>query len=44
MLSEGRQIFAAKYLKVLPTEREWKREIERERRLIDAQHQERKGP
>ena len=44
VLSEGRQIFAAKYLKVLPTEREWKREIERERRLIDAQHQERKGP
>ncbi len=44
VLSEGRQIFAAKYLKVLPTEREWKREIERERRLIDAQHQERKAP
>jgi len=43
VLSEGRQIFAAKYLKVLPTEREWKCEIERERRLIDAQHQERKG-
>jgi predicted nuclease of restriction endonuclease-like (RecB) superfamily len=34
-LSEGRQIFAAKYVKVLPTERELTREIERERRLIE---------
>ena len=39
VLSEARQIFAAKYVKVLPTERELIREIERERRLIDA-----KGP
>ena len=38
MLSEARQIFAAKYVKVLPTERELTREIERERRLIDARH------
>jgi predicted nuclease of restriction endonuclease-like (RecB) superfamily len=38
VLSEGRQIFAAKYVKVLPTERELAREIERERRLIDARH------
>jgi predicted nuclease of restriction endonuclease-like (RecB) superfamily len=36
VLSEARQIFAAKYVKVLPTERELKREIERERRLVDA--------
>jgi len=36
VLSEARQMFAAKYVKVLPTERELKREIERERRLIDA--------
>jgi predicted nuclease of restriction endonuclease-like (RecB) superfamily len=36
VLSENRQIFAAKYVKVLPTERELTREIERERRLIDA--------
>lgn len=36
VLSEARQIFAAKYLKILPTERELRREIERERRLIDA--------
>jgi predicted nuclease of restriction endonuclease-like (RecB) superfamily len=38
VLSEARQIFAAKYVKVLPTERELMREIERERRLIDARH------
>ncbi len=36
VLNEGSQIFAAKYVKVLPTERELTREIERERRLIDA--------
>lgn len=36
VLSEARQIFAAKYVKVLPTERELTREIERERRLIEA--------
>jgi predicted nuclease of restriction endonuclease-like (RecB) superfamily len=38
VLSEARQIFAAKYVKVLPTERELTREIERERRLVDARH------
>ena len=38
VLNEGSQIFAAKYVKVLPTERELTREIERERRLIDARH------
>ena len=32
----GRQIFAAKYVKVLPTEQEWMREIERERLAIDS--------
>jgi len=36
VLSEARQIFAAKYVKVLPTERELRREIERERRRIEA--------
>jgi predicted nuclease of restriction endonuclease-like (RecB) superfamily len=36
VLSEARQIFAAKYVQVLPTEQELTREIERERRLIDA--------
>ena len=34
VLSEARQIFAAKYVKILPTERELTREIQRERRLI----------
>jgi len=38
VLSEARQIFAAKYVKVLPTERELTCEIERERRLIDARY------
>jgi predicted nuclease of restriction endonuclease-like (RecB) superfamily len=36
VLSEARQIFAAKYVKVLPTERELMHEIQRERKLIDA--------
>jgi len=36
VLSEGRRIFAAKYLKYLPTEAEWQHEVERERRLIEA--------
>jgi predicted nuclease of restriction endonuclease-like (RecB) superfamily len=36
VLNEGSQIFAAKYVKVLPTEQELTREIERERRLVDA--------
>jgi predicted nuclease of restriction endonuclease-like (RecB) superfamily len=38
VLNEGRQIFAARYMKVLPSEEQLAREIERERRLIDAQH------
>ena len=38
VLSEARQIFAAKYVKVLPTEWELMREIQRERKLIDARH------
>jgi predicted nuclease of restriction endonuclease-like (RecB) superfamily len=36
VLSEARQIFAAKYVKVLPTEQELASEVERERRLVDA--------
>jgi predicted nuclease of restriction endonuclease-like (RecB) superfamily len=36
VLNEGSQIFAAKYVKILPTEAELTREIQRERRLIDA--------
>ena len=38
VLSEGRRIFAARYMKVLPSEAQLAREIERERRLIDAGH------
>ena len=38
VLSEARQIFAAKYVKILPTEQELGREIERERRLVDARN------
>jgi len=38
VLNENRQVFAAKYLKYLPTESELQHEIERERRLIDARH------
>jgi len=38
VLSESRQIFAAKYLKYLPTEEELQRELQRERRLIEARH------
>ncbi len=36
VLSEGRQIFAAEYVKILLTEQELTREIEREQRLIDG--------
>ncbi len=36
VLNEGRRIFAAKYVKILPTESELKREIERERRLFES--------
>ena len=36
VLSEGKQIFASKYLKFLPTEEELKLEIERERSLIET--------
>lgn len=38
VLNENRQVFAAKYLKYLPTESELQREIERERRLIESRH------
>ncbi len=36
VLSESKQIFAAKYLKVLPSEEELRAELKRERRLLDA--------
>lgn len=35
VLSESKQIFAAKYLKYLPTEAELRRELQRERRLLE---------
>lgn len=36
VLSEGRQIFASKYLQFLPSEEQLRLEIEKERRLIEA--------
>jgi len=36
VLSEGRQIFAAKYLKYLPAEAELRLELLRERRLLET--------
>lgn len=36
VLHESKQIFAAKYLQYLPTEAELRREIERERQLVEA--------
>ncbi len=41
VLSEGRQIFAAKYLQYLPSEQELQLEIARERKLIESAMQER---
>ena len=38
VLNDGRQIFAARYMKVLPTEAQLASEIERERRVIEARH------
>lgn len=35
VLRESQQIFAARYLQVLPTEEELRRELERERRLLE---------
>ena len=39
VLSDRKQIFASKYMLYLPTEEELQQEIERERRLIEAQAQ-----
>jgi predicted nuclease of restriction endonuclease-like (RecB) superfamily len=36
VLTENKQIFAAKYVKVLPTEAELRHELERERRLLET--------
>ncbi|MDX9974689.1 MAG: PDDEXK nuclease domain-containing protein [FCB group bacterium] len=43
VLSEGRQIFASKYLQFLPSEEDLRLEIEKERRLIEAALEEREG-
>jgi predicted nuclease of restriction endonuclease-like (RecB) superfamily len=42
VLSEGRRIFASKYLQFLPSEQELSREIARERRLIESAMRERR--
>jgi len=42
VLHESKQIFASKYLKFLPTEEELRLEIEKERRLIEANLDDRK--
>ncbi len=43
VLSEGRQIFASKYLQFLPSEQELMREIEKERKVIEAAMAEKSG-
>ncbi len=43
VLNDRKQIFASKYLPCLPTEEQLQREIERERKLIEAALAERKG-
>lgn len=42
VLSESRQIFASRYMLYLPTEEQLRLEIEKERRLIEADIEERK--
>ncbi len=44
VLEGSRQLFASKYMRYLPTEEELRREIERERRLIEAAQQESDKP
>jgi hypothetical protein len=43
VLSEGRQIFASKYLQFLPSEQELRLEIEKERKLIEFAMMEKEG-
>ena len=43
VLNDSKQLFASKYLTVLPTEEELKRELERERRLVERKIEERRG-
>jgi len=44
VLSENKQIFAAKYLKYLPTEAELRQELQRERRLLEKRRPPDDGP
>lgn len=44
VLYANRQLFAAKYVTCLPTEQELQRELERERRLIEARNVSRDTP
>ena len=39
VLNDSKQLFASKYMLYLPTEEELKRELERERRLIEERQQ-----
>jgi hypothetical protein len=39
VLNDRKQIFAAKYLKVLPTEDALRQELERERQRFESAHQ-----
>jgi len=43
VLNDGKQLFASKYMLYLPTEEELRRELERERRLIEEAQAEGKG-
>lgn len=43
VLNDSKQLFASKYMLYLPTEEELRRELERERRLIEEAHSEGEG-
>jgi hypothetical protein len=43
VLTDSQQLFASKYLPYLPTEEELKRELERERALVEWQIEEGRG-
>ena len=43
VLKDSKQLFASKYLTVLPSEEELKRELERERRMVEQRIEEQRG-
>ncbi|MFC3851633.1 hypothetical protein ACFOOG_02205 [Saccharospirillum mangrovi] len=43
VLKDSQQLFASKYLTVLPSEEELQRELERERRIIEQRIEEQRG-